>query len=39
MLEQEFTELFQINDVLKVETRIRNIRFICELTKFGVPSS
>lgn len=37
MLELEFNELYESNDMLKAETRIRNIRLLCELTKFGIP--
>ncbi len=34
MLENEFKDLYDTNDVIKGETHIRNIRFLCELTKF-----
>eukprot|EP00347_Sterkiella_histriomuscorum_P001333 403372435 len=36
MLEHEFNELYEQNDVIKIETKIRNIRFLGELTKFQV---
>jgi len=36
MLEAEFNELYEQNDVVKIETKVRNIRFIGELTKFQV---
>ena len=36
MLEQEFYQMQAQNDVIKIETKVRNIRFIGELTKFGV---
>lgn len=36
MLDQEFRDLYESNDVLKMETKIRNIRFLCELSKFGI---
>ena len=36
ILEQEFNRLYEDSDVIKIETKIRNIRFIAELTKFGV---
>ena len=39
MLEEEFSELIETNDVIKLETRIRNIRFICELAKFHFHSN
>ena len=38
MLDQEFREIQEQNDVVKVETKVRNIRFIGELTKFGMYS-
>ena len=34
MLEQEFNELYEQTDVVKIETKIRNIKFLGELTKF-----
>ena len=34
MLEAEFNELYETSDVIKIETKIRNIRFLGELTKF-----
>lgn len=34
LLEAEFNELYETNDVIKIETKIRNIRFLGELTKF-----
>jgi regulator of nonsense transcripts 2 len=36
MLEEEFQYLFQKKDQINIETKIRNIRFIGELTKFKV---
>ena len=36
MLEQEFNELYEQTDVVKIETKIRNIKFLGELTKFQV---
>jgi len=36
MLLTEFWEMQEQNDIVKIETKIRNIRFIGELTKFGV---
>ena len=36
LLTQEFTELHEANDVVKTETKVRNARFIGELTKFQV---
>lgn len=39
LLEAEFNELYDTNDVIKIETKIRNIRFLGELTKFSVCSS
>lgn len=36
LLEQEFNKLYEDNDVIKIETKIRNIRFLGELTKFDV---
>jgi len=36
MLETEFHAMQVQNDIIKIETKIRNIRFIGELTKFGV---
>jgi regulator of nonsense transcripts 2 len=38
MLEKEFNELYASNDLIKIETKIRNIRFLAELTKFQVSS-
>lgn len=35
MLEQEFVAMQAQNDLIKIETKVRNIRFIAELTKFG----
>ena len=39
MLDQEFKEIQEQNDVVTLETKIRNIRFIGELTKFGMYSA
>ncbi len=39
LLESEFTKLYEDSDVVKIESKIRNIRFLGELTKFGVCSS
>ena len=36
LLELEFNKLYEDNDVIKIETKIRNIRFLGELTKFNV---
>lgn len=36
MLEQEFTRMYEDSDVVKIEAKLRNIRFLGELTKFGV---
>jgi hypothetical protein len=36
LLEAEFNELYETSDVIKIETKIRNIRFLSELTKFNV---
>lgn len=36
MLEKEFNDLYESNDLIKIETKIRNIRFLGELTKFEV---
>lgn len=36
MLETEFHAMQAQNDLIKIETKVRNIRFIGELTKFGV---
>ena len=36
MLEQEFNRLYEDSDVIKIETKIRNIRFLSELVKFNV---
>lgn len=36
LLEEEFTTLYESSDVIKLETKIRNIRFLGELTKFQV---
>lgn len=36
MLEAEFNRLYEDSDVVKIESKIRNIRFLGELTKFGV---
>jgi|LauGreDrversion4_2_1035121.scaffolds.fasta_scaffold67406_4 regulator of nonsense transcripts 2 len=36
MLEAEFTRLYEDSDVIKIESKLRNIRFLSELTKFGV---
>jgi len=36
MLEKEFTELYDSNDLIKIETKVRNIRFLGELMKFEV---
>jgi hypothetical protein len=36
MLETEFYQMQAQNDVIKIETKVRNIRFIGELTKFGI---
>ncbi len=36
LLESEFTKLYEDSDVVKIESKIRNIRFLGELTKFGV---
>ncbi len=36
MLEKEFNELYESNDLIKIETKVRNIRFLGELTKFEV---
>ena len=35
-LESEFNRLYEDSDVVKIESKIRNIRFLGELTKFGV---
>lgn len=39
MLETEFNELYETTDVIKIETKVRNIRFLGELTKFQVCST
>lgn len=39
MLEAEFTKLYEDSDVVKIESKVKNIRFLGELTKFGVCSS
>ncbi len=39
MLEKEFNELYESNDLIKIETKTRNIRFLGELTKFNVAHS
>ena len=39
MLDQEFKEIQEQNDVVTLETKVRNIRFIGELTKFGMYSA
>ena len=36
MLEAEFNKLYEDSDVVKIESKIRNIRFLAELAKFGV---
>ena len=36
LLESEFTKLYEDSDVVKIESKIRNIRFLGELAKFGV---
>lgn len=36
LLESEFNKLYEDNDVIKIETKIRNIRFLGELAKFNV---
>ena len=36
LLESEFNKLYEDNDVVKIESKLRNIRFLGELTKFGV---
>lgn len=35
-LEQEFNRLYEDSDVIKIESKVRNIRFLGELTKFSV---
>jgi regulator of nonsense transcripts 2 len=39
LLEAEFTKLYEDSDVVKIESKVKNIRFLGELTKFGVCSS
>jgi len=36
MLEKEFTELYENKDAIRIESKIRNIRLLGELTKFEV---
>ena len=36
MLKQEFDQIQEQIDVIKVDVKVRNIRFIGELTKFGL---
>lgn len=36
LLDNEFNRLYEDSDVVKIESKIRNIRFLGELTKFGV---
>ena len=36
LLEAEFKKLYDDSDVVKIESKIKNIRFLGELTKFGV---
>ena len=36
LLENEFKKLYDDSDVIKIESKIKNIRFLGELTKFGV---
>ena len=36
LLETEFTKLYEDSDVVKIESKIRNSRFLGELTKFNV---
>lgn len=36
MLEKEFNELTENKDAIRIETKIRNIRFLGELTKFEI---
>jgi regulator of nonsense transcripts 2 len=36
MLENEFNKMYEDSDVVKIEAKLRNIRFLGELTKFGV---
>jgi regulator of nonsense transcripts 2 len=36
LLEAEFNKLYEDSDVVKIESKIRNIRFLGELAKFGV---
>jgi regulator of nonsense transcripts 2 len=38
LLDSEFTKLYEDSDVVKIESKIKNIRFLGELTKFGVCS-
>lgn len=36
LLQNEFNVFQKKKDIQEIDTKIRNVRFICELTKFGV---